>query len=1231
MFKTISINVQIITKDSETLIKFGNKEKLGGNESFDFSIKEINDINEKKNITEDDESVTVSIVSNTKFQANANKINVYGIDTIKDLKYKLENITGIPYHRQHLSLDDNALQYTVYRGNTKIPININNAFNPSDDIAMVGSMPILYKQIFEYKDNIRIKIDNKRLQDLDISGNFKLVDLDYFLSDTENLNEDTVLKNIVYYSFIMPLFPVISLEMFQFMLSGESNKILSIFPDLTENVEKSDRLISEINKHHTQIKKYHGELKSFIIKSVMKVATPIKCVIDTLELFNILELTTEYNTAKVNTSTKFKSIEIIKKYTIGCVNVNLENFYINNNNIVINVRNNNINYQVVISSSGNYILYTKWRYENKMTFSKIIKYISNTISDLITLINKSSAIKFGKLFLPTNKTTIFYDVSVNINYTQNLDNVSMKLITKTINGYIADRIMDPNTNKENISKTYYYRFKKSIVCYDLENMFQNTDITENEFLYLSNDALKEIYCTIVKNKALLSVTFEYGTIKFNLSNVSEEEHIIIVKFLASVIYDVITNKENISKSTIDLRRLKDVDPQLFSYSSIYKTGTPYSRLCQGDKQPNIFDPSTESKSKLKKLQEEGKIVKFYNVTEDTEQWYGCNKKYPYLRFITEKHPEGYCMPCCAKNSAIKTNKFKEYKTCLLENKYFDKSVGKITENYQKRYTISYREHILPGRVMFLPSTSLGLLIYENILLEEDRCRSKALMYVVGIKQHNPILTIIANMLQKTESDTLNKLISEIHTYPNKFQLLYNGGIYKHFLNSNDLLHYLKSSNLRKLNKNKISKLYEELSRVYLNIPIIKFIDNNCDGNVCVSVSPDIFDQYLTFGIIIKVQSAIYPIYQVNPEKYFSDMMIEKTLFTNNDKIIQLIMQMVDNYKVDSQEVKYDLRYYKNKCKVVKKYINSSGLCYAIDILTEDNDSGKNSNKTVITLPIIASDLQYNDKISIELKHPKWNSAVTNILKYVEVIKRVYVSNGQYCGVEDKYKLFYWFKPTKNKPAKFNNIEQYTLPVTPHAIKEEITKEDIIKPNNTKINKEVSKTLYDIYFYKIFRLHISHQLENVRNRSLRNKLISGASIDKILKNYPKDLNNIIKYGIYETQYNFDREIYLKIFNSDKISIKNYIEKIINKVSVIVPVVDINKFPSILTICKKNSSSYCKNNKLMITKSIKVHYINLLVSDIMNPLKKDYIVSKLYIDNVLNKFKFIIRPNEKIYII
>jgi len=1222
MFKTVSIKVQVVTKTSDTLIKFGNKEKRGGEETFDFSLKEIKDIDEKKELTSVI-PVTVSVISNTKFQSNANKINVYGIDTIKDLKYKLEKITGIPYHRQHLSLDGNVLQYLVYRDNTIIPINIDEAFSPSDNIAMVGSIPILYKQVFEYKDNIRIKIDNKRLQDLDISGKFKLVDLDYFLSNMENLNEDVVLKNIVYYSFIMPLFPVISLEMFQFILDDESNKITSTFPDLIENIDKPDQLISDVNSHNSQIKRYHSELKSFITKSIMKVTSPIKCVIDTLELFNILELTPEYNTAKVNTSTKFKTIEIMKKFTIGCVNVNLENFYINNNNIIINVRNGNINYQVVISSSGNYTLYTKWRYENKMTFSKIIKYISNTMSNLIKLINKSSAIKFGKLFLPTNKTTTFYDVSVNINYTQNLDNVSMKLITKIINEYMATGIMDTNKNKENTSKTYYYRFKKSMVDYDLGRMFQNTDITENEFLYLSNDALKEIYCSIVKNKALLSVTFEYGAIKFNLSNVSEEEHIIIVKFLASIIYRIIKNKETLSKTTMDLRRLKDVDPQLFSYSSIYKTGTPYSRLCQGDKQPNIFDPSNESAAKLKKLQEEGKIIKFYNVTEDTEQWYGCNKKYPYLRFITEKHPEGYCMPCCAKNSAIKTNKFKEYKTCLLENKYFDKSVNKITENYQKRYTISYREHILPGRVMFLPSTSLGLLIYENILLEEDRCRSKALMYAVGIKQHNPILTMLANILQKTESNTLDKLICEISTYPNKFQLLYNGGIYKYFLNNNELLYYIRNPSPGKLDKNERCGLYEEISRVYLNIPILKFVDNNCDGNVCISISPNVLKQYLTFGVMIKVQSATYPIYQVNPTKYFSDMMIEKTLFTKNDKIIQLIGQMVDNYKIDVKQVKYDLRYYKNKYKVVKKYINSSGLCYAINI---------SDNGSITTLPIIASDLQYNDKIPIELKHPKWNSTVTDVLKYVTEIKRVYISNGYYCGVEDKYKLFYWFKPTKNKSAKFTNIEQYILPVTPHAIKGEITEDgDGSDRITNQKDKEVSNTLYDIYFYKLFRLHVSHQLENVRDKSLRHKLKSGASIDKILKNYPKDLDNIIKYGVYETQYNFDRELYLKIFNGDKSTIKKYIEKIVDKLSVIVPIVNINKFPSILKVCEKNPTYYCKNNKLMITKKTKIHYINLLVSDILNPLKKDYIVSKLYIDNVLNKFKFIVRPNEEIYII
>ena len=95
-----------------------------------------------------------------------------------------------------------------------------------------------------------------------------------------------------------------------------------------------------------------------------------------------------------------------------------------------------------------------------------------------------------------------------------------------------------------------------------------------------------------------------------------------------------------------LRRLQAVDPDLFNLKR-HGAATVYSRICQIQYQPLAFSPE---EARLLSAKERQNLTKLHNFTTGQHSYYSCpSKTAPNLNFITGKHPQGYCLPCCAKS------------------------------------------------------------------------------------------------------------------------------------------------------------------------------------------------------------------------------------------------------------------------------------------------------------------------------------------------------------------------------------------------------------------------------------------------------------------------------------------------------------------------------------------------------------------------------------------------------
>jgi len=95
-----------------------------------------------------------------------------------------------------------------------------------------------------------------------------------------------------------------------------------------------------------------------------------------------------------------------------------------------------------------------------------------------------------------------------------------------------------------------------------------------------------------------------------------------------------------------LRRLQAVDPDLFNLKR-HGAATVFSRICQIQYQPLAFSPE---EAKLLSAKERQNLTKLHNFTTGQHSYYSCpSRTAPNLNFITGKHPQGYCLPCCAKS------------------------------------------------------------------------------------------------------------------------------------------------------------------------------------------------------------------------------------------------------------------------------------------------------------------------------------------------------------------------------------------------------------------------------------------------------------------------------------------------------------------------------------------------------------------------------------------------------
>jgi SepF-like predicted cell division protein (DUF552 family) len=119
---------------------------------------------------------------------------------------------------------------------------------------------------------------------------------------------------------------------------------------------------------------------------------------------------------------------------------------------------------------------------------------------------------------------------------------------------------------------------------------------------------------------------------------------------------------------------------------------------------------------------------------------------------------------------------------------------------------------------------------------------------------------------------------------------------------------------------------------------------------------------------------------------------------------------------------------------------------------------------------------------------------------------------------------------------------------------------------------------------------------------------------------------------DTRFTFDQITLVKIKTMrDREQIFNFIEKISKNIFKIDKIKQKNmKFDNIIFSCRSSKSDVCEKNKLIISPEKLKMYIGIFTDQLLNPFTEKYITSPVFTNQVIDYFKFIHRPTEKIII-
>lgn len=578
---------------------------------------------------------------------------------------------------------------------------------------------------------------------------YSVVCIDEFFRGQEHLLSDMLAHDpyqleMLYSAFVLKYFPLMSFDVFK--LYESKGSLSETYPDLmgppgrfkkeTEILDEKYRLLSDAKdyKKHPDLRKYQPEVSinprfeskgpkimQIVIKSiVLNISTSQLAQINMRNLFDYLTVSAELPLTRLKLLSSGRFFVLSKLYTGEKVSAKAETElqriyeivrpyfgqqYYNTVLIVLRILEKSLA-AVTIFDNGTYQARILWDEETELTFVRVVDIIDGYIAPLAKRINEFGRQVFensGRLAVMSRNNVDYAGLNVALVWRVPIPESTFDKLKKKLREHMDSYIIRPVPETDVDNEVRFYMMKG--MTYDDPHRIEELIPLTNYYAYLTDVTVRQRWLSLYAQRLVLVTRFTTD-VRFEIHNIKEQEFGLFYQYVITLLYwlehSAALSSEDIQRTLQEKRKtgvlqtLKAYDPALYVMKR-YGSDLVYSRLCQKAHQPV---PYTEEEYEYLDPRMKKKAVKYWNFTSGRPMYYMCpDPRYPKLHFIVDRHPMGYCIPCCMKQrkEESRTKKDRIFEICMRDHQY-----GEQETEETSRYIMNYGKTLEPGRISRLP-------------------------------------------------------------------------------------------------------------------------------------------------------------------------------------------------------------------------------------------------------------------------------------------------------------------------------------------------------------------------------------------------------------------------------------------------------------------------------------------------------------------------------------------------
>lgn len=1102
---------------------------------------------------------------------DASGIGVYPQDNIATLRDKIYVATGIPPYRQHIIIKDSKnqhdLTYKITAANLLVDVNLYNALqkhtgntilNIPIDVDLINKKEDLHITMLDLKTTL-LKENGERITAIIITDLFDILSPNN--DDVMEVMSSQQQRDLIYYGFIIKYFPMLPYE--GVVQVYEKKEDLSyLYPFLKQpynklrtTYQKEKVIMDGIYENSTKTATYIKSITKREIYSITSIAAIIRIpTIETRNAFDTLMLSDEYIYAGIKLKIGGHSFWVDKKYAIAD-NVS-ERFNVPRllYDTVYILLNDGTKIQL---SKDMITVEVRYSESDHMTFDMVDKNLSEITKPIINNLNKMGllVITEGESIDTKELYPYITNTSINAQWPENCTSEQFSHFSDTLLKYEEGGIL--NVKSTGLGN-YEVSMMTGIACCGPQKtkaILSQLSETWNQYDYYTIPEVHTKWNDMIRNN--VSFLQKASNVTMSMSGFSKLEFQLVIPVLMGMMYSfstcvckniIVKDTEVVSKR---LKKLKGIDPDLYSLRRYDPDVQVYSVKCQSDRQPVIYKTQ-----ELRTLPQtiKNRLVKFWNFTEQKDVYYDCpNRAFPHLSFRPRDHPLGYCLPCCKKLVPSEDSRQAKidaicHERHIIPKNEMDELIKKLEKD--RSHILTYGKFIPVNRFSFISP-----LIDSHVLMIKSKYR------LLGVKQDMPLfpdggfiysLLYILDVTMEQFAKDITKIITR-----DTYVMLDEGhtGRFESADQLKDTLFNMLVDHDRMILPIDVDlidwiNVISELVALAYGIHLILLLDY--DGELNIRMLNSTQSALLRnceenkFAIIVSHDNGTYPLIEP-PDKIIFNCEHDKILASLKE-VLHTEIKKVD-YMGITLEIILEFADTDKEYKITSLLRGKRGLIY-----------GAILNKNVY-VPCIYSEYVRGDyKIDHEfpdtnkLKRPdlykfidRYNAFISkkhkNNLMMIDPVATLR-HKGKYVGLRLRFVYDRYGMTIHHAPE--STIGRYDVKAldVPYDIAD--VNRAISKRSETIVDKNVGHYAYQNYIYPLFLAEFAYDIRKFKNIHIRKVLDetlrqSNVTVDKreirrILDKYPTDYRSIIEITSTNTPKKVISIIQRTIFDFDLVGLK-----------------------------------------------------------------------------------------------